>query len=133
MLLEQTCYANLAEILAKIDIVDVFRRADTVYDLTQKANAIMPTCCGCSSTSLMSKRLLAKNIRMKVIMDRCQKIEISRLELGPLSVAGDGKPEFQESTQAKCTDGQSVVEKNHDLANGSLRAGGDGFSQQPVT
>lgn len=39
-LLGQTVYANLAAIPAKIDMVDVFRRADTVYDLTQEAIAI---------------------------------------------------------------------------------------------
>lgn len=47
-ILGQTVYGSLAEIPAKIDMVDVFRRAEAVYDLTQEAIAIDAGVRGCN-------------------------------------------------------------------------------------
>ncbi|MFT4464858.1 MAG: CoA-binding protein [Sodalis sp. (in: enterobacteria)] len=81
-LLGQTVYANLAEIPAKIDMVDVFRRADTVYDLTQEAIAIDADVLWLQLGIINEQAaVLAKNVGMKVVMDRCPKIEIPRLGL----------------------------------------------------
>ncbi|WP_406705674.1 CoA-binding protein [Sodalis sp.] len=81
-LLGQTVYANLAAIPAKIDMVDVFRRADTVYDLTQEAIAIDADVLWLQLGIINEQAaVLAKNVGMKVVMDRCTKIEIPRLGL----------------------------------------------------
>ncbi|AHF77615.1 Putative CoA binding protein [Sodalis praecaptivus] len=81
-LLGQTVYANLAAIPAKIDMVDVFRRADTVYDLTQEAIAIDADVLWLQLGIINEQAaVLAKNVGMKVVMDRCPKIEIPRLGL----------------------------------------------------
>lgn len=82
ILLGQTVYANLAAIPAKIDMVDVFRRADTVYDLTQEAIAIDADVLWLQLGIINEQAaVLAKNVGMKVVMDRCPKIEIPRLGL----------------------------------------------------
>ncbi|OIV47638.1 hypothetical protein BK025_02550 [Sodalis sp. TME1] len=81
-LLGQTVYATLAAIPAKIDMVDVFRRADTVYDLTQEAIAIDADVLWLQLGIINEQAaVLAKNVGMKVVMDRCPKIEIPRLGL----------------------------------------------------
>ncbi|MGL9723441.1 CoA-binding protein [Sodalis sp. (in: enterobacteria)] len=81
-LLGQTVYANLAAIPAKIDMVDVFRRADTLYDLTQEAIAIDADVLWLQLGIINEQAaVLAKNVGMKVVMDRCPKIEIPRLGL----------------------------------------------------
>ncbi|CAJ0994862.1 CoA-binding protein [Sodalis praecaptivus] len=81
-LLGQTVYANLAAIPAKIDMVDVFRRADTVYDLTQEAIAIDADVLWLQLGIINEQAaVLAKNVGLKVVMDRCPKIEIPRLGL----------------------------------------------------
>lgn len=81
-ILGQTVYGTLAEIPAKIDMVDVFRRAEVVYDLTQEAIAIDAGVLWLQLGIINEQAaVLAKNVGMKVVMDRCPKIEITRLGL----------------------------------------------------
>lgn len=81
-ILGQTVYGTLAEIPAKIDMVDVFRRAEAVYDLTQEAIAIDAGVLWLQLGIINEQAaVLAKNVGMKVVMDRCPKIEIPRLGL----------------------------------------------------
>lgn len=81
-LLGQTVYGSLAEIPAKVDMVDVFRRSEAVYDLTQEAIAIDAQVLWLQLGVVNEQAaVLAKNVGMKVVMDRCPKIEIPRLGL----------------------------------------------------
>ncbi len=81
-ILGQQTYASLGDIPAKIDMVDVFRRSDAVYDLTQEAIAIDAGVLWMQLGVINEQAaVLAKNIGMKVVMDRCPKIEIPRLAL----------------------------------------------------
>lgn len=76
----QRVYADLAAIPVKVDMVDVFRRSDTVYDLTQEAIAIDAKVLWMQLGVVNEQAaVLAKNVGMKVVMDRCPKIEIRRL------------------------------------------------------
>ncbi len=81
-ILGQRVYGRLAEIPAKIDMVDIFRRADAVYDLTQEAIAIDVGVVWMQLGIINEQAaVLAKNMGMQVVMDRCPKIEIPRLGL----------------------------------------------------
>lgn len=81
-ILGQTVYGTLAEIPAKIDMVDVFRRAEAVYDLTQEAIAIDAGVLWLQLGIINEQAaVLARNVGMKVVMGRCPKIEIPRLGL----------------------------------------------------
>jgi len=82
-ILGQTVYGRLADIPVKVDMVDIFRRADAVYDLTQEAIAIDAGVIWMQLGIINEQAaVLAKNMGMRVVMDRCPKIEIPRLGLG---------------------------------------------------
>jgi predicted CoA-binding protein len=78
----QKVYASLADIPVQVDMVDVFRRSDAVYDLAQEAIAIDAKVLW-TQLGVVNEQaaVLAKNTGMKVVMDRCPKIEIRRLGL----------------------------------------------------
>lgn len=81
-ILGQRVYGRLGDIPAKIDMVDVFRKADAVYDLTQEAIAIDAGVLWLQLGIINEQAaVLAKNVGMKVVMDSCPKIEIPRLGL----------------------------------------------------
>ncbi|WP_213991909.1 CoA-binding protein [Sodalis sp. dw_96] len=81
-ILGQRVYADLAGIPVKVDMVDIFRRSEAVYDLTQEAIAIDAKVLW-TQLGVVNEQaaVLAKNVGMKVVMDRCPKIEIRRLGL----------------------------------------------------
>lgn len=81
-LLGQEVKRTLAEIDEPVDMVDVFRSADAVYEIAGEAIAI-----GAKSLWLQlgvineEAAALAQAAGLKVVMDHCPKIEIPRLGL----------------------------------------------------
>ena len=78
--LSEKCYASLADIPVKIDIVDVFRKAEDCLSVLEKAIAIGAKSIwlqlGISSDEVAAKGLEAG---MKVVMDRCIKVDYAAL------------------------------------------------------
>ena len=81
-ILGQMCYASLADVPEPIDLVDIFRRADAVPELVDEALALDPK----PKVIWMQLTLRddavaarAEAAGVKVVMNRCMKIEYGRL------------------------------------------------------
>ena len=80
IILGQPCYADLSSVAVKIDMVDVFRAADAVMGVTKEAIAIGASVLW-TQLNIVNKEAaeLAEQAGLKVIMDRCPKIELAKL------------------------------------------------------
>jgi predicted CoA-binding protein len=79
-ILDETCYASLADIPFDVDIVDVFRKSADTPAIAQEAVAIGAKVLwlqlGVVNTDAQR---IAKDAGLTVVMDRCVKIEHARL------------------------------------------------------
>ncbi|PKE31470.1 hypothetical protein CWS43_05280 [Rahnella sp. AA] len=79
-LLGQKAVGTLAEIAEPVDMVDVFRNAEAAYGIAQEAIAIKAKVLWLQLGVINEQAaVLAKDAGLKVVMDRCPKIEIPRL------------------------------------------------------
>jgi predicted CoA-binding protein len=80
IILGQPCYADLSSVAVKIDMVDVFRAADAVMGVTKEAIAIGASVLW-TQLDIVHKEAaeLAEKAGLKVVMDRCPKIELAKL------------------------------------------------------
>jgi hypothetical protein len=80
LILGQNCYANLGSVSKKIDMVDVFRAPDAVMGVTKEAIAIGASVLW-TQLDIVNKEAaeLAELAGLKVVMDRCPKIELAKL------------------------------------------------------
>jgi len=79
LILDQLCYSNLSSVPEKIDMVDVFRAKDAVVGVTEEAIRIGAKVLW-TQLGVVNKEAseLAKNAGLKVIMNRCPKIELEK-------------------------------------------------------
>ena len=79
LILGQLCVASLAEITQSVDMVDIFRSQDAVPGITREAIAIDAKIIWMQlGIKHPAAAKLAENSGLKVIMDRCTKIEIEK-------------------------------------------------------
>ena len=79
-ILGQPCYADLSSVSRKIDMVDVFRAKDAVMGVTKEVIAIGASVLW-TQLDIVNKEAaeLAEQAGLKVVMDRCPKIELAKL------------------------------------------------------
>ncbi len=86
--LGEKCYARLADIPEKIEMVDCFRKAEEIGEIAGQAIAIGATCLWMQLGVVNQAAAdVAANAGLDVVMDRCVKIEHGRL-FGGLNFAG---------------------------------------------
>ena len=79
LILEQLCYADLSSVSGKIDMVDVFRAEDAVIGVTKEAIKIGAKVLWTQLDVINEEASeLAKKAGLKVIMNRCPKIELQK-------------------------------------------------------
>ena len=79
-ILGQTCYAGLTEIPVKVDMVDVFRKSEDVPAIAEDAIAIGAKVLWLQLGVIHEEAArCAAAAGLEVVMDRCPKIELSRL------------------------------------------------------
>ena len=78
-ILDQYCYADLQSINKPVDMVDVFRRSEAVYGLAEEAIKIRSKVFWTQLDIIDEAAFhLAEDAGLKVVMNRCPKIELER-------------------------------------------------------
>ena len=86
--LGERCYASLADIPHRVDMVDVFRRTDDVLPIAEQAIAIGARCLWQQiGVKNLAADELARQAGLASVLDRCVKIEHARI-FGGLHWAG---------------------------------------------
>ena len=76
VILGQTCYPNLRDIPTPVDMVDIFRRSETVLPIAEDAIAIGAKCIWMQEGVINEEAAAkAEAAGLTVIMDRCTKID----------------------------------------------------------
>jgi len=79
-ILGQLCYSDLSSVPKKVDMVDVFRAKDAVIGVTREAIQIGAKVLWTQLGIINEEALeLGKDAGLKVIMNRCPKIELEKL------------------------------------------------------
>ncbi len=78
-ILGRKCFKSLSDINEEVDMVDVFRKKEFVYDLTKEAIKINAKVLWTQLDIFCQDSLnLARKAGLKVIMNKCPKIELER-------------------------------------------------------
>ena len=79
LILGQLCYSDLSSVPEKIDMVDVFRAKDAVIGVTKEAIHIGAKVLW-TQLNIVNEEAseLAQNAGLKVVMNRCPKIELEK-------------------------------------------------------
>jgi len=76
-ILGRKCYKNLSDIDDEVDMVDVFRKDEFVYEVTKEAIKINAKVLWTQLDIFCEDSFnLAKDAGLKVVMDKCPKIEL---------------------------------------------------------
>ena len=76
-ILGRKCFKNLSDIDDEVDMVDVFRKDEFVYDVTKEAIKINAKVLWTQLDIFCEDSLnLARDAGLKVVMDKCPKIEL---------------------------------------------------------
>ena len=76
-ILGRKCFKSLSDINDDVDMVDVFRKKEFVYDITREAIKINAKVLWTQLDIFCEDSFnLAKNAGLKVVMDKCPKIEL---------------------------------------------------------
>jgi len=76
-ILGRKCFENLSDIDDEVDMVDVFRKDEFIYDVTQEAIKINAKVLWTQLDIFCEDSFnLAKDAGLKVVMDKCPKIEL---------------------------------------------------------
>ena len=76
-ILGRKCFKNLSDIDDEVDMVDVFRQDEFVYDITREAIKINAKVLWTQLDIFCEDSFnLAKDAGLKVVMDKCPKIEL---------------------------------------------------------
>tara|TARA_Y100000590_G_scaffold427458_1_gene537647 strand:+ start:343 stop:759 length:417 start_codon:yes stop_codon:yes gene_type:complete len=79
LILGQLCYSDLSSVSGKIDMVDVFRAEDAVIGVTREAIKIGAKVLWTQLDIINEEASeLAKESGLKVVMNRCPKIELAK-------------------------------------------------------
>ena len=78
-ILGQYCYADLSSLTESIDMVEVFRRSEAVFDIAKDAISIGAKVLWTQLGVVHEEAAqMAQKAGLKVVMDKCPKIELQR-------------------------------------------------------